>query len=364
MKERIKMLKILHVIPNLDTGGAEKMLVDIVINMKKSNINCEIAVLAKAPNFFGDKLLEHEIKIYFGHDSNVYSLKNIFFLRNIINNNSYDCIHCHLFGAQLFTPLAMLGLNKDIPLVTTEHSTHNRRRDIKSFYLLDKWMYKKYRRIIAISEDTKLNLVKYLGFTEHITKVIINGIDLHAYKNGVPANRMEVLGVDNNKEILVLMVAGMREQKDPETLIRASKLLPENYTVLFVGDGERMNEVQQYAKDYGSKKVKFLGKRKDIASIMKMSNIFVLSSKWEGFGLVVVEAAATGLPVIASNVPGLNNVVKKLEGALFEVGNENALADLIIQSASNQNNTNLNLNEFSIENTVMQYIETYKSVIS
>lgn len=60
----------------------------------------------------------------------------------------------YIFALQLFTPIAM-KLTKKIPLITTEHSTYNRRRESKKFYLLDYWMYKQYDGIIAITEDTK-----------------------------------------------------------------------------------------------------------------------------------------------------------------------------------------------------------------
>lgn len=75
------------------------------------------------------------------------------------------------------------------------------------------------------------------------------------------------------------MVAARREQKDQETLIRASKLLTSEYRMIFVGDGERMEEVKQYAKDYGADNILFLGNRKDVPAIMKTVDIFVLSSK-------------------------------------------------------------------------------------
>ena len=123
-------------------------------------------------------------------------------------------------------------------------------------------------------------------------------------------------------EKIVLMVAAMREQKDHETLIRASKLLPQEYRIIFVGEGERMEEVQNYARENGSASILFLGRRADVPSIMKASDVFVLSSKWEGFGLVVVEAAATGLPVVASDVDGLNGVVKTIGGQVIEQFNE------------------------------------------
>ena len=127
-------MKILHVIPNMQSGGAEKMLVDIVEEMQLKKHHCEVAILTKTNNFFGEQLEKLNIPIYYGENSKVYTLKNIYFLMKIIKKNDYDVIHTHLFGPQIFTPIALKLAFKKIPLITTEHSTHNRRRENRFFF--------------------------------------------------------------------------------------------------------------------------------------------------------------------------------------------------------------------------------------
>lgn len=316
----MKALKVLHIIPTLSSGGAEKMLVDIVIEMKKKNIEVEVLVLSRQGDFYSKKIIEAGIPVHFGKVNKVYHFSHIWTIIQFFKKD-YDVIHTHLFAPQLFTAIARKVVRKKISLVTTEHSTHNRRREKKIFKILDNWMYQQYDQIIAISNGTKEALNKYLPHTRKKTIVIENGIRLNQYENAKPIDKYELVPNYKEGDKLILMVAAMREQKDHETVIHASKLLPSNYHILFVGDGERFDKVKKYAEEYGSPNIHFLGRRSDVPSIMKSSDIFVLSSHWEGFGLVVIEAMAAGLPIIASNVQGLSEVVGD-GGILFEKGNE------------------------------------------
>lgn len=352
-------MKVLHVISTLGSGGAEKMLLDIVREMQKQNVNCEVAILTKSQNFFGQELEKFNIPNYYGPTKKVYSFKNIRFLKKILKENNYDCIHTHLFAPQLFIPIALRLANKSIPLITTEHSTHNKRRERKIFYLLDTWMYNKYSRIIAITVDTKNNLNTYLPSTKNKIEIIENGIEVAQYQNASPLKRERIAEDLKMDEKIILMVAAMREQKDHETLIRASKILPDNYRVVFVGDGDRMDEIKKYAMKYGRNSILFLGRRTDVPSIMKTSDVFVLSSKWEGFGLVVVEAAAAGLPVVASDVGGLSEVVKIVGGQVFEPFSEHDLAKKIIEAIEFKKE-DYNVSKYTIQTTVKKYIKLYK----
>lgn len=352
-------MRVLHIVPTLGSGGAEKMLVDIVREMQKQDVECEIAIFTKSHDFFGHEIEKLNIPRYYGSCPKIYSLKNIRFIKKIIELGNFDYIHTHLFAPQLFTPIALKIANKSVPLITTEHNTYNRRREKKVFYLLDFWMYKQYEKIIAITTETKQNLSSYLPNTINKTKVIENGIDISQYVNAEPLERKQIAEDLQADEKIILMVAAMREQKDHETLIRASKLLPYNYRVIFVGDGERMDDVKKYAVDHGNNSILFLGRRTDVPTIMKTSDAFVLSSKWEGFGLVVVEAAAAGLPVVASNVEGLNGVVKTIGGQVFEPFNEHDLANKIIKAVENKKES-YDVSKYSIETTVKEYLKLYQ----
>lgn len=351
-------MRVLHIIPTLASGGAEKMLVDLVCEMKKKDIECEIAVLTSKSNFFASSIEELGIPIYYGNKEKIYTIKNIRFLIKLLKNNKYDIVHTHLFSAQLFAPIAKIISRSDASLFTTEHSTHNKRRNKKVFYLIDYWLYSKYKNIIGISSAAKENLIKYLPILKDKVKVVNNGINISAYSEAIPIDRTKIIADYTENDVIITMVASLRAEKDHRTLIDASNNLPLNYKFVFVGEGPLADDLKSYCQMNSKHEFFFLGKRKDVASILKSSDIFILSSNWEGFGLVVVEAAACNLPIIASDVAGLAEVVKSLDGVLFESRNSFDLANKILDTKI-EKKTYSNLEIYSIKNTAKEYIECY-----
>lgn len=354
-------MKVLHIIPTLRVGGAEKLLIDTLEEMLRQGVECELIVLTNEQSFFRERLSRMNITVHYSSCKSVYDPRNILFIRSVVRQHEYDCIHTHLFSAQLFMAIVNAMSLKKLPLITTEHSTNNRRRENRLFYFFDSWMYKQYDQIIAITEGTRETLVRYLGKTEKKTVVIYNGLPLTDFQH---AASVEQTWNPIENEVIILMVAGMRAEKDHKTLIRASHLLPENYRIVFVGDGELMHETMEYAEEHGRKSIVFLGARSDVPSIMKASDIFVLSSNWEGFGLVVVEAAAAGLPIVASDIVGLREVVNDVNGLLFEQGNEFDLSEKIMQVTPEIScATSDDLEKYSITNMVSSYLELYNRII-
>ena len=357
-------MKILHIISNLGSGGAEKMLVDIIEEMQVQGIASEVIVFSKIDMFFEEKMDALGVPVYYGKSTSIYSLSHIKLIHKIMKQNDYDCIHTHLFPPQLYTIIAMKLVGSTRPIVTTEHSTFNRRRKNKIFFLMDRWMYQQYDKIITISRATKKNLSEYLPEINDKIVTIENGIHIAHYSATKPGSKEKLHPSLTNNDKIVLMVARMGQQKDHETLIRASEILPENYRVLFVGTGERFEEVKKYALKYGRSDIIFLGERSDVPTIMATADVFVLSSKWEGFGLVVVEAAATGLPVVASDVDGLREIVQDIGGLLFPAGNENHLASQIVKTMNLEKPYQAQtIGKYSITVTVSRYIDCYKELI-
>ncbi|MFS0576482.1 glycosyltransferase [Sporosarcina sp. 179-K 3D1 HS] len=361
-------MRVLHIIPTLESGGAEKMLVDIAEEMKDAGVSVEILVLSRNHDFYGEKLKELNIPTHYSPVDRVYHPLQMFQVAKHLKRK-FDVVHAHLFAPQLYTA-CMKGLTgRRTAYITTEHNTYNRRREKRYFKLLDRWMYHQYAKIIANTEGTKEELVRYLPGTARKTVVVHNGIYLKRYRDAEPLPRYTLAPTYREKDKLVVMVAAMREQKDYETVIRASKLLPDHYHILFVGTGERCAEVMAYAKEHGSRNIHFLGRRDDVPSILKSCDIFVLSSHWEGFGLVAVEAMAAGLPVVVSDVPGLRDVVDGA-GFLFKGGDEEDLTEKMLDvslkpaTAQHERARHVQLARFSIEQMVARYLELYKEETS
>jgi len=251
-----------------------------------------------------------------------------------------------------------------IPLVTTEHNTWNARR---RWWLrpVDLWMYPYYERIACISEATAEYLIRWCpGVAEKIT-VIPNGIPLDTFENAQPATLAHV-----PRDVTRLVFVGRCEApKDHATIFRALASVPDAH-LLLVGDGPFRPRLEQLAQSLGIRdRVTFLGWRQDVADVLKACDIYVHSTYADGFGIAACEAMAAGLPVVASDVPGLAQVVAGA-GILFPAGDDKTLAHhvrALIKSPEQQrlmSRASLQrARQFSIENTVDGCIRMYESVL-
>lgn len=316
-------MKILNVITSLRFGGAERLISDTVPMLQKKGHSVDVCVFDGYDSSFKQSLLAAGIKIVsFGYNRSVYHPANLFKLIRLMRE--YNVVHTHNTSPQLFAAIG--GLFSKAKLITTEHNTYNRRRRYKIFRLIDRWMYNRYDTVICISDATKKCLIDYLGPIKSEVLVINNGIRVADFKLANPVSSAQI---DTNK-FVITMVAAFRYQKDQDTLIRTMNYFDKDkFELWLVGDGERRDDLEKLIKEqHLSLRIKLLGIRNDIPSIMKSSDVIVQSSHIEGFGLTAVEGMAAGKPVIASDVPGLSQVVAGA-GLLFPEGDDKALASLI-----------------------------------
>lgn len=319
-------MKILHVITSLLTGGAEKLMVDLLPRMKAKGHDVELCSFDSTITPFRQELEKSNIVIHSFHKGvqKVYDPRNIFRIRRLIKTGKYDIVHTHNTAPQLFVSIACIGLN--VRLVSTEHNTTNRRRNNILFKILDAWMYGRYSDVICISKQAELNLKEYLPNIKNLC-TIFNGIDYDKYAQAKPANDVRMLG-----DKIVTMVAAFRAQKDQPTLIRAMQYLSEAYHLCLVGTGDDNRKVlfEQLIKKYNlQKRVHLLGVRNDIPNVLAASDFVVMSSHYEGLSLSNLEGMASGKPFIASDVDGLREIVNGY-GVLVEHGNAKAFADAIL----------------------------------
>lgn len=327
-------MKILHIINSLHFGGAEKLLLDTVPEYIKRGIETEILLLDdhKTP-FYTDLTEKYHVKILSNTKKrSLYNPLHMLRIRRYIKH--YDIIHVHLFPSLYWVALATLFLRHKTKLIVTEHNTENRRRNVSLLKYIDRYVYKKYDKIIAISEGVKENLKKHLGKHDPMICTINNGIDTKRFKEANPYSK-NTLGIPENAKIIV-QVSSFTAQKDQDTLLKALSLLPEEVHVLLVGDGPLREEKKQLATTLKiNHRVHFLGYRTDIPQLLKTSDVSVLSSHYEGFGLAIVEGMAAGNPCIGADVPGLSEVIGEA-GILFEKGSHIQLKEIVEQLLSDK----------------------------
>ena len=360
-------MKILQVINSLDYGGAEKLVVEMAILLKKAYFDVEILLIHRSESSHEEKLHEMGVVVNSLDVNNYYNPIVVYELFKYINK--YDLIHVHLFPLQYWVAMAKILSFSTTPLVTTEHSTYNRRRNIRGFRLLDRIIYRAYKRIISISKETQEDLCQYLKEKDARFAVINNGIDISAYQQATGYSKEELLHLDNSIKVIT-MVGLFRQAKDQDTLIRAIKRLEAKVHLVLVGDGERKDALVNLVKDLRlEERVHFLGRRNDVARIMKMSDIVVQSSHWEGFGLSVVEGMAAGKPVVASNVPGLSDVVRGA-GVLFEPQQEEQLANILSRLLSDnvyyeqvRQACEQRAQQYDQNRMIQNYINVYETIV-
>lgn len=362
-------MKVLHVINSLYTGGAERLLVDSLPLYASNGIDADLFLLAGADAPFLKELRRSfNGNIYLSKANSLYSVKQLTEISNCIKMGHYDIIHGHLFPVLYWLSMLKKLGKINAKLVFTEHNTENRRINSVLFRQFDKPIYKSFNAITAITPQVKNVLIRKLNIPSNKIHVIYNGIDLRRF------DRVEKTLQDNNKPlskqiITIIQVSRFTEQKDQDTLIKALSKLDKRYKLLLVGDGPRKSICEELVKQLMIEdRVEFLGVRMDVPDLILSSDIVIQSSHWEGFGLTAIEGMAVGKPVIASDVPGLSDIVRGY-GLVFEPENDTQLAQQIVSLQDGNlyeevsNKCRERSVDFSISSMTNNMIALYESLI-
>ncbi len=362
-------MKVLQVINSLGAGGAEKLVVETSLLYVKKGVEIDILLLngEKTP-LFDSLVIANTIQVY-SLAGNIYNPLHIFKIKSFFKK--YDIIHAHLFPVSYWVAFANLFSFNKKPILYTEHNTTNRRRSIFMFKIIDRLVYKQFKKTVTISEAVDVNLKKHLGISENSKRItkIHNGIDLKKIQQAKAYTKEELGFEDFDK--LVLQVASFTPQKDQKTLIKAIQLLPKNVKLLLVGNGPLIEEYKALVK---IKKIEdrvfFFGIRNDVPRLLKSVDIVALSSHYEGLSLSCIEGMASGKPFIASNTPGLGDIVDG-SGIVFEDNDCKGLSDSILSLLTNNILSDKVATQcikkaqyFDINLMVTSYIELYKSLLN
>lgn len=302
-------LKILYVISGLGIGGAESLVVNLADKMVSRGHQVMIVSLT-GPTLFrpvdtGIRVAELEMA-----KSPVGFVCGYLALRQFIRELRPDVIHSHMIHANLLARLVRLSIN--VPrLVCTAHSTNEGGRLRMMAYRLTDFL-------ADVSTNVSREAVEAFEAKGAVPRgqmlAVLNGIDCDVFSPDVQPRLeiREVLSVDRDPMVFIA-VGRLFEAKDYPNLLTAfaevSASLPNSF-LWIVGDGPLRVELENMSGDLGlAERVRFLGVRYDIPALLRAADVFVLSSSWEGFGLVVAEAMATGTRVVATDCGGVREVV-------------------------------------------------------
>jgi glycosyltransferase involved in cell wall biosynthesis len=289
---------ILHVMTAPTGGGAEVLVRELNQRYRARGVGSEVVF------FSGDQsqLKPGEVSLGAGPRS----VSNIWKLRSEIVRRREQhpdlVVHAHLTWPFIYVVLATLFMT--VRRFYTEHNTHNRRRNLPGFRLVDRLLYARYEKVICISDGVYQSLFRWLGagLSEQRLVTIPNGARLHdARVRG---------GVDGRKVSLV-SVGSLTGKKNFAVAIEAvSQLRDRVKEYVIVGEGPERARLEELIVTLGlSDLVTMPGWSDDVEGHLGHADLQLIPSQWEGFGLVAAEGMSTGLPVVVSQVSGLKEVV-------------------------------------------------------
>jgi len=320
--------KILYIITSLGIGGAEKLLLYYLKNLDRQKYSIYVCCFRDKPDDLITEMSEcaevHNLKI-----KNKFNPLIVLDILRIINEIEPDIIHTHLFQPRVFATIAHIFNNRSV-IITQKHSLVNPKKHniFILFEMISIWMNKK---VIAISESVKKSLMKYEFIPSNKIFVLPNCIDYNAFNN---TKKIDFL--TNKQRIVIGTVGRLEKVKGIRYLLLSMKTVLTkfpNARLDIVGDGSQANELVELSKNLGiSNSVKFFGKFANVIPFFNEMDIFVLPSTLEGFGIVLLEAMAAGVPVIASDVDGIKEVIFNEEtGILVPPKNPEAISKAIIK---------------------------------
>lgn len=329
--------KILIYMQNLVGGGAERTVVNIINNIDKSKFDIVLVIKSEEQNDYL-YLLDKTIKIIYLYSTT--RMHTIAKLSKVIRNEKPTLLFSTINMNNIILMLSKLLSFKRIPIVLREANNRSQSGTVTmKNKIVTSILYNMSDIIISLSKGVAEDLKTNFKIRDRKIHIIYNPVDLQKIND---LKEEKITDVDfNNDEKIIISVGKLGEQKDYPTLLNAFKIVAESIKakLLILGKGAEENHLRELTKKMGiSEKVLFLGFKDNPYKYMKRADVFVLSSKWEGFGHVIVEAMAVGTPIIATDCnSGPAEIIGNNEyGLLVPVGDFEAIANKIFYVLENK----------------------------
>ena len=327
---------------------------------------------------FVENVFYHEVEIpaYPLFDHPPYTLALTVAIQNAAQNHNLDILHAHYaFPHATSAWLAKQMLNRDsFHVVTTLHGT-----DITlvgqdpSYKAITQFSIQRSDALTAVSEYLARETVEHFDVPAERITVVPNFVDLNAYRRDLqPCHRSKL---SEPGEKIIMHISNFRPVKRVEDVVRVfAGIAPQVPSrLVLIGDGPDRGRAQQLADELGvASRTIFLGKQESVAELLACADLFLLTSSTESFGLVALEAMACGVPVVATRVGGVSEVVPHDQaGWLAEVGDVETMArfgvhaltrDDVWKSASAE--ARRSAEQFSTDRVVPRYEAVYQEVMA
>lgn len=273
-------------------------------------------------------------------------------IKEICKENKYDILHCHSPIGGVLARLAFKEFRKiGGKLIYTAHGFHFfKGAPIKNwliFYPIEKFCSRYTDYLITINKEDYKRAQKFKA--KEVKYIPGIGIDTEKIKN-IKRDRevLKKFGIKN--EVVLVSVGELSDRKNHKVILEALEKIEDDYIYIICGQGEKKEELVNLSKKLKiQNKVKFLGYRQDVKEILKASDIFCFPSKQEGLPVALMEAMASGLPVVCSNIRGNSDLIEEKKGGyLLEYDNSYEFL-LKIHELINNDSLRKEMGEFNLE---------------
>tara|TARA_B100000242_G_scaffold22668_1_gene13744 strand:- start:59 stop:1201 length:1143 start_codon:yes stop_codon:yes gene_type:complete len=377
MKDKIKI----GIVCYPTYGGSGVVATELGVALSKKNY--EVHFISYDQPFrldlFSEKIYYHEVSVpqYPLFEYTPYELNLTSKLVDVAINEGLDLLHVHYAiphaSAAISAKQILSTQDINIPIVTTLHGT-----DITllgkdaSFKPVIEYAINMSDIVTVVSKDLKNETLAHFNIKKEVN-VISNFIDYSLYEQN--QNLILRNSYASNNEAIITHISNFREVKRVEDVIKIFYQVNKRKKaqLLMIGDGPDRSKCENLARKLGIyKKIKFLGKLKVIEDLLAISDIFLLPSQTESFGLVALEAMASNTAVVSSNSGGLPEVnIDGVTGFLSDVGDINKMSNDICYLIANSNllnsfksNALKHAKKFDLNNILPKYEEVYNKLIN
>lgn len=313
-----KKIKIAYIVPALDAGGAERFILDLIKNLDHDLFSPTL-ILFSHGGFFVKEARELGIELVILQKKFKFDVVNLVKLYRVIKRIRPHIVHTQL-GGDIYGRFVARCLRVPV-IISTEQNVQQGESWLIRF--LKKWTARFADKIVVISQAVRSDTIQRYGVPESRTELIYNGLEIDKFL--VAKRRAQ------SDKIILGSVGRLSPQKNYSLLLRAlADLKDYNWEFRLAGEGELRQALEREVEALGLVgRVKLLGLKKDVKGFLSDLDIFILPSLWEGLGLVLLEAGLAALPVLASRVDGIYEVVKDGQtGILF---NSDDQPDLVLK---------------------------------
>ena len=362
-------IKVVHIVEDLKVGGQEHVIASLVRGLDPAAFDVRVWC-TQAGGQVADELRRDEFDVEVLGLKGLRNLIHVAALRNKLRDAGIDVVHTHAWGGGLIGRFAARYARVPV-IVGHVHGIYNY---VSRFHLfIDSVLVRWSTATICCSQAARNFMLTRQRVPPSKVVVVYNGIDLSPFGPCAPDDRARLrrkVGVKPD-DLVIGSVGHLEGHKGHRHLINAFRRILEtnpHARLLLVGGGRLRANLEKLTKSLGvERRVTFAGVRRDVPRLLSLMDLFVLPSLNEALGLAVIEAMASGVPVVASDVGGIPEVVKhRRTGLLVQPGSPSALADAILEllnapaTATRMRDAALaDCQRFSVENMVSQVAELY-----